>query len=263
MKTSTVAALAAISFVSSVAAADGMPQASFDPNRKGDCDHTKRRPAKKRPAPPAKPVEVAPLPPCACQPGQDGPQGPKGDRGLRGPQGPKGDSGETKTVLIVRHVHDEPSGLQLRLGALGAVFGAHGGSHTADWLWGMGLQLTAPLSKGAELELAGGFAGPFDEAHWSPGRESGYLLHVGLASRGEFGLGLGLNYDRITGSPSNDFRSASYLSGDVAFVVHEKLGPLDIRGEVGPLVGGYRDDWFAPSHVVVGGEASLFAGYRW
>lgn len=216
----------------------------------GDCPHPYHPPAAKKPAvPPAKPKappEVAHKAPCSCPPG------PQGDKGPPGPAGPPGDPGVTKVIVV--HEHD-PSYLKLRLGVMGMVYAPHG-----DWGWGPALQLTYPM-RHTELAAEVGYAGPFDEAHWSPGRQSAFMAHLGVAGKGRLSWTVGLRYDSIKGSASNGGISGSYLALDAGVVFRQKLSKgFDLRLQAGPTIGGLRDTADSGTQFAIGLAGGAFVG---
>src|SRR5204863_8114519 len=113
-------------------------------------------------------------------PGEPRPAGPPGNAG---PPGPAGSSGGS---------------LNLALGVMGGIYVPEKGH---AWAWGPALQLQAPLNARTELTIAAGLAMGADDQDWSPGRENGLMLRVGLTRyvKPWLGLTVGLTSQSING----------------------------------------------------------------
>jgi hypothetical protein len=243
-----VTAVAALAAFTHPAVADGMPASSSGPYPAGNCPHPAKpshpvTARKKKPAPPA-PAPSAPpvVQQCSCPPGPQGPEGPPG------PSGPGGSNGVTTVVV-------ERAPIGIRLGVMGTVYAPHG-----DWGWGPALQLTFP-GKHAELALEAGLAGPLDQVSWSPGRQPGVMLHIGVAGRGQLSWSAGLRYDHISGSEQNGYVSGDYLALDAGLVFRQRLGRgFELRVQAGPTIGGLRDTYDSGTQFIVGLAGGAFIG---
>lgn len=201
-----------------------------------------RRPPQ-RPKDPPKHVDP---PKCSCE-GKPGPVGPQG------PQGPAGPSRYVvmEPRVIVQQLPAVRMTANLRLGVMGAAFAPHG-----DWAWGPALQLQLPVSDRTDLVVSAGIAQPFTST-----RESGFLVEGTLNRElgSGIGLGLGLHGTSIDGSANNGHIDGHYL-GIVAGVTYTTK---HLRLEVGPTLGGLRDDHESGTQFEGGMQGSLFVGGRW
>lgn len=205
-----------------------------------DCPHEYRP---RHPVKPRKPVVPPTKPPCECK-GTPGEQGPPGPKGPPGRSGSRGDDG--KIVVVYSKT---PIGLSL--GIMGTIQGPHG-----DWAWGPALQLTSSLSERYELSVQLGLA-----AGASDGRESGHLLQVSVKRDVEPGVGLslGIHSSHIRGSSDNGNIDGDYLGLSGGLVLHTD----HIRFEVGPTIGGLRDDNESWTQLAFGVQGSTFVGWAW
>jgi len=194
--------------------------------------------------PPKKPRPKRPkiIPkPCVCEPGLPGPPGE---------QGPPGKPGEIKVIqkkIVYRQGLVKP-GLSLRAGVMGVIYSPHG-----DWAWGPAIGLIQPLGKDAELTIDVGLALPAGGLSFSPGRESGYLVRGGYTRyRGSWGLGVGVQGTKISGSSNNGHIDAGYLGVDLGVAYRSGR----VRALVGPVLGGLRDSY--GTQLSLGLAGSLF-----
>ncbi len=187
-----------------------------------DCPHTytpPKKPYKPHPKPPEAPK------PCECKPGRDGSQGFPGAPGAPGKNGQDGRDGHDGKPGTTTYIPGPR--VRLGLGLMGAVFGDHG-----DWAWGPALQLRQDVGAKGEIAVSAGVASPADSASWSPGRESGFLLHAGYARLGKWAWTVGVQDTKITGSASNRNLSANYLSATGGLV----LRVSSVRAELGVVI---------------------------
>lgn len=199
-----------------------------------------RKVVKKALPPPAPPVEK--LASCEC----------KGEKGDAGPEGPRGEPGLSvrQTKVIVQEVRARPA-IDLRLGLMGTSQSPQG-----DWAWGPALQLATQLGPKYELALSAGLANLAIE-----GEESGYIVQLSVTRELRDGLGvsLGVNRASIDGNAGNGNIDGDYLGLTAGLVLRSK----HFRLELGPTVGGLRDDSEVGTQFAYGVQASGFAGWSW
>lgn len=221
----------------------------------GDCPHTPKAkpPVVNRPkTPPRIPTPPVKSAQCGCT-GQPGPKGDKGDPGETGIE-----VVALKPVVIVVPVRD--GAIAPRLGVMGSVYGPHG-----DWSWGPALQLGTDLNEKNELVVDLGLGLPFT-GDPSPGRESGLLLHVGVAHSltKHVGLTLGVHYTSINGSGANGGIDGRYLAVDGGVVLRKSWKKVNLRVEVAPALGGLRDSKSKDdTQFSFGVTSSAFLGVNW
>jgi hypothetical protein len=123
-----------------------------------------------------------------------------------------------------------------------------------DWAWGPALQLRDRVDD-YELAIDAGLADVV------PGRESGYLLHAGVAryfDDGPVGLTAGVHWTSISGSSHNGEIDGEYLALVGGLVLRHKFARL----ELAPALSYLRDD-AEGRQLGVGFTSSLFFGGRW
>ena len=210
-----------------------------------DCPHVykpipppaKVVPPKTHKTPPTKVINQPPKdpPPCRC----NSVQGPPG------PRGPKGDDGVS--TIVIHHEQIE-SKAAVRLGVMGAAFAPHG-----DWAWGPALQLQLPVSNKTDLVVSAGLADII-----TSGRQRGYLVEATINRNvyHRFGLGIGLHDVSIDGTQNNGYVDGHYLSATAGLTYSTK----HVRLELGPTIGGLRDDSESGTQFQVGAQGSVFIG---
>jgi hypothetical protein len=214
---------------------------------KVDCPRVEK-PRPKRPKKPVAPRPKKDEVPCLC----------KGEKGDTGPQGPQGVRGETGSLVIenLTVIDQRPHRIDLRFGVMGTVQGPYG-----DWAWGPALQLEQSLSSRYDLIVTGGVA-----AGSSDDRQSGYMLQLeisrevaGQKDGNGIAFSLGVNSTRIRGSSENGNVSGDYLSAVGGITVHSR----HVRVEIGPTMGGLRDDSSVGTELAFGLQGSAFVGWGW
>lgn len=226
------------------------PAAAAPPDPCAEAPRPRPRPPKRRPPAPRPPE--APPKKCDCPPGERGPAGERGERGETGERGPAGETWVTDVIVVER----DPL-LRLGLGVAGFAAAPHG-----DWAWGPALRLSTDASEKYELGLSVAAA-----AGASSGRESGVLVELTAtrwlepaeAATPRMGLSAGFLYAGLRGSPSNGEIDGSYLGVTAGAVLQWR----HVRAQLGPVVGGLRDDAEPGTQLFVGFAGSAFVGGAW
>lgn len=210
------------------------------------CPHSYKPPKKPPVHPPVKPPVRPPSkpqtpPPCSCK-------GEKGDKGDPGKDGHDGKDGliayVTPTTVIVEKYEYR---LKLSVGVMGFVADPHG-----DWAWGPALGLQEPLSQKIDVRLNLGLA-----MGASSGHQTGYMAELTAVRKFDndrLGVFAGLHHTKIDGNSDNKNIDGSYLNLTAGLVVNQG----SFRVEVGPTLGGLRDDWKDRTQFSFGGQASVF-----
>lgn len=226
-------------------------------------------PAPKRPKPVTAKRKRKPPPKqaCDCPPGAQGPDGPRGPEGPPGPEGPGGPPGERGPEGPPGKAGPPgPAGGMLNI-ALGVMGGIYVPEKDYAWAWGPALQLQAPLNKRTELTISVGLAMGADDREWSPGRESGVMLRVGLTrwmkKRDWLGLTLGLSSQSIDGVLPNK-EDGGYLGLTPGVVLRKKWDSVTLRVEATAFLGGSSYDSSAGDRdLSVGATGGAFLNWNW
>jgi hypothetical protein len=219
----------------------------------------KPKPRKKKPAAKPQPGPQGPKgdpgekgdPGDAGQPGAQGPQGPAGPEGPQGRQGPPGPAGRPGI---------DQTRFNVGLGVMGAAIFPE---RDYAWAWGPALLIRANLAPRTELGVGVGMAMGADGANWSPGKERGLLIDVGitgyLKNHRWLGFGGSAYFMSIGLKPEHD--DGFYMALKPTIVFKPTWGPVTWRTEVGPVVGAatYGANW----KFVGGAAASTFLMYNW
>lgn len=187
-------------------------------------------------------------------PGPDGPPGPEGPPGERGPEGPPGKAGPPG-----------PAGGMLDIG-LGVMGGIYVPEKSYAWAWGPALQLRAPLNARNELTIAVGLAMGADGQEWSPGRENGVMLRVGITRwtrRDWLGLTVGLSSQSINGVlPGKE--DGGYLGLTPGVVLRKRWDDVTLRVEATAFLGGSAyDSGAGDKDLSIGGAGGAFLSWNW
>ena len=186
--------------------------------------------------------------------GADGPQGPQGPAGPEGPQGRQGPPGTAGKDAV------DQTRLNLGIGVMGAaIFPAH----EYAWGWGPALLLRANVAPRAELAVAVGLAMGADDASWSPGKQRGLMIDVGMVGyfKKHRWLGLGGSAYFMTIGMKPDNEDGFYMAAKPAIVFKPSWRHVTWRTEVGGLIGAAS---YGPEWKFVGGvAASSFLMYNW
>lgn len=213
---------------------------------------------RKRKTPPPKPA-------CACPPGAQGPEGPRGPAGPEGPSGPPGERGPEGP--------QGPAGPQGPSGAaspaLDVGLGIMGGIYVPEksyaWAWGPALQLRAPLNARNELTISVGLAMGADDQDWSPGRENGVMLRVGVTHyvKRWLGLTVGISSQSINGVLPNK-EDGGYLGLTPGVVLRKRWDAVTLRVEATAFLGGSSYDSAAGDRdLSVGAAGGAFLSWNW
>ncbi len=149
--------------------------------------------------------------------------------------------------------------------AIGVTGGIYVPLRDYAWAWGPALQVQAPLNNaGSELTLTAGLAAGADTYRWSPGRESGLILRVGITrflSQRWLGLTAGLSYQSIKATlPGKGDGAYSGLTPGI--VLRQQWTTVTLRVE-GLLFLGRGSYDPSESGFAVGGATSAFLNWNW
>lgn len=208
--------------------------------------------------------------PCACPPGQEGARGPEGPPGPQGPQGPEGPSGPPGErgpegppgKAGPPGPASETGPLNIGLGVMGGIYGPEKGH---AWAWGPALQLTSRLNAKNELTVAAGIAMGADGYDWSPGRENGLMLRIGVTHDAKpwLGLTVGLTSQSINGVLPNK-EDGGYLGLSPGVVLRKRWDSITLRVEATAFIGGSSyDSSGVDRDVAVGGALGTFISKNW
>jgi len=221
------------------------------------------------PAPKPKRVKIkrkrktpsTPKPACDCPPGLQGPEGPRGPEGPSGPPGERGPEGPPGKAGPPGPAGSNAS-LNLALGVMGGIYVPE---KRYAWAWGPALQLQAPLNARTELTIAVGLAMGADDQEWSPGRENGVVLRVGLTRyvKDWLGLTLGLSSQSINGVLPNK-EDGGYIGLTPGVVLRKRWDSVTLRVEATAFVGGSSYDSGAGDRgLSVGAAGGTFLNWNW
>lgn len=204
---------------------------------------------------------------CDCPQGAQGPEGPRGPEGPAGPEGPSGPPGERGP-----HGPRGPTGpqgpagvmtpLNLALGVMGGIYIPEKGH---AWAWGPALQLQAPLNARNVLTIAIGIAAGADAYDWSPGRENGLMVRVGITRyvKDWLGLTVGLSSQSIKATLP-DKENGGYLGFTPGVVLRKRWDDFSLRVEATAFFGASSYDSSGNDRdLSVGGAGGAFLGWNW
>lgn len=225
------------------------------------------------PAPKPKRVKVKrkrktpPKPACDCPPGQQGPEGPRGPAGPAGPEGPSGPPGERGADGPQGPAGPRgPAGVTTPLNiALGVMGGIYAPQKDYAWSWGPALQLQAPLNARNELTIAVGLAAGADGYDWSPGRENGLMLRVGVTHylKRWLGLTVGLSSQSIKATLP-DKEDGDYLGLTPGVVLRKRWDDVTLRIEATAFIGASSyDSSGGDRDLSYGGAGGAFLSWNW
>lgn len=240
-------------------ASPGFAQEAAEP--KCSCDPPKKpakpkKPRKKRNVTPASPGPQGPRGPEGPR-GPAGPEGPKGDPGPQGPMGPQGPRGPAGPAAST----DGDSALNIALGVMGGVYLPEKGH---AWAWGPALQLLSPLNARTELTLAAGLAMGADGQEWSPGRENGLMLRVGITRylKPWLGATLGVTSQSINGTlPGKE--DGGYLGLTYGAVLRKRWDPVTLRVEATAFAGASAYGSEGGRTFAYGAAGGAFLSWNW
>ena len=205
--------------------------------------------------------------PCTatCPQGPEGPRGPQGPAGPEGPAGPPGERGPAGPPGKdgAPGPAGSNAGLNLALGVMGGLYGPEKG---LAWAWGPALQLQAPLNARTELTIAAGLAMGADSFDWSPGRENGLMLRVGLTRyvKDWLGLTLGVSSQSINGVLPDKQEDGGYLGLTPGVVLRKRWDAVTLRVEATAFVGGSSyDSSGGDRDLAVGATGGAFLSWNW
>lgn len=230
------------------------------------CPPLPKKPPKKKVKRVKKKQPPKPTPACDCPPGPEGPRGPEGPPGPEGPSGPPGERGPEGPPGQAGPPGPAGAASPLNI-ALGVMGGIYLPEKSYAWAWGPALQLQAPLNARTELTIAVGLAMGADDRSWSPGRESGVMLRVGLTrwtkSRDWLGLTLGVSSQSIDGVLPNK-EDGGYLGLTPGIVLRKKWDAVTLRVEATAFIGGSSYDSSAGDRdLSLGGTGGAFLSWNW
>lgn len=187
--------------------------------------------------------------------GPEGPSGPPGERGSDGPQGPQGPAGPRGPAGAM-------TPLNLALGVMGGIYLPE---KDYAWAWGPALQLQAPLNARNELTVAVGLAMGADSYDWSPGRENGVMLRIGITHYFKKWLGFtyGISSQSINGILPNK-EDGGYIGFTPGVVLRKRWDSVTLRVEATGFLGGSSYDSAAGDRdLSLGATGGAFLSWNW
>jgi len=205
--------------------------------------------------------------PCNCPPGAQGPEGPRGPAGPPGPEGPSGPPGERGPEGPPGKAGPpgpaaESGPFNIGLGVMGGIYGPEKGH---AWAWGPALQLTSKLNAKNELTIAAGVAMGADGYDWSPGRENGLMLRIGVTHYAKPWLGLtfGLASQSINGVLP-DKEDGGYIGLSPGVVLRKQWDAVTLRVEAAAFVGeSSYDSSGGDRDLAIGATGGAFLSWNW
>jgi len=145
---------------------------------------------------------------------------------------------------------------------MGGIYGPEKGH---AWAWGPAIELTSKLNAKNELTIAAGIAMGADSYDWSPGRENGVMLRIGVTHYAKpwLGLTLGLTSQSINGVLP-DKEDGGYLGLTPGVVLRKQWDDVTLRVEATAFVGGSSfDSDGADRDLAVGATGGAFLSWNW